>query len=185
MSFPEWDRNLFVYLNSKNMPWLDSTMVFLSSHLVWAFICLLLVLFMMWQNREKGRRASLYLVGGVIATLLLNNGIKLCIMRPRPGHEESLKELIYQLEELGKSYSFFSAHSSSSMCLATFTALYFKNKIYGIAIYVWASFVAYSRIYVGKHYPLDVFVGIFFGLFMGWLSFWFYTRYMQKHAYPH
>lgn len=182
MSFPEWDKDLFVYLNSKNIPWLDSIMLFFSNHYVWVLICLSVALFMVWKDKKRGGKGALFLLGGVGTTLLLNNIVKLFIMRPRPGYEESIKEFIYLLESLGRTSSFFSAHSSSSICLAMFTTLYFKNKIYGIMAFIWAFVVAYSRIYVGKHYPLDVFVGIFFGLLMGYLSYWLYVRYMKKHS---
>ncbi|MCC8094860.1 MAG: phosphatase PAP2 family protein, partial [Tannerellaceae bacterium] len=84
------------------------------------------------------------------------------------------------LEETWTSYSFFSGHSSNSFCLAVFTTLYFRNKIYGIAIFAWALAVAYSRIYVGKHYPLDVIVGILFGFLTGWLYYWFYKKYTSS-----
>jgi len=176
MNFPEWDKELFVFLNSKNIPWLDSVMTFLSSYITWGVIALLVVLAVAFSDRKKGKVAALFLVLGVGITLLLNNIIKLIIMRPRPGHEDILKEFINQLEDVGNSYSFFSAHSSSSFCLAMFSLLYFKNKIYGIIIFAWAMAVAYSRIYVGKHYPLDVFVGILFGLLTGWLAYRIYKK---------
>lgn len=182
INFPEWDRNLFLYLNGKSHPLLDSIMVVLSTYTAWIVVCVILVGVIIYKDRVKGKIAALFLIGGVSAALILNNIIKLFIMRPRPGHEEALRGLFNQLEEAGISYSFFSAHSSSSLCLATFTALYFKNKIYTVAIYVWALAVAYSRIYVGKHYPLDVMVGIMFGLLMGWISYWYYNRYKLKHS---
>lgn len=180
ISFPEWDKELFIYLNSKNHPWFDTIMVILSSHTFWTMICLTIVIFLIWKNRKQGLTASFFLVGGVITDLILNNIIKIFFMRPRPGHELGLKDFIIQLEEVGNSYSFFSAHSSSSMCLALFTTLYFKNKTYGICMFLWATAVAYSRIYVGKHYPLDVIVGILFGLLMGWITFWFYKKHLSK-----
>jgi len=38
-----------------------------------------------------------------------------------------------------------------------------------IMIVVWAMLVAYSRIYLGVHFPLDVITGICIGAFFGWL----------------
>lgn len=180
MNFPDWDRELFVFLNSKHIPWLDEVMTWFSSYLAWGVVALTIVLVMVLRDRTRGKRAALYLVLSVGLTLFLNNLVKWMIMRPRPGHEELLKELINQLEDPGKSYSFFSAHSSSSFCLAMFTALYFRNKIYTVAIFAWSMAVAYSRIYVGKHYPLDVAVGILFGLLMGWGGYRLYQRTIKK-----
>jgi len=184
ISFPDWDRELFVYLNSKNADWLDPVMILLSTYAAWTVLCILVIILMIYKDRLQGKIASLFLVLGIGLNLLLNTLVKLLIMRPRPGNEDLLKDIINQLEEVGRSYSFFSAHSSSSICLATFTTLYFKNKLYGIAIFAWALAVAYSRIYVGKHYPLDVVVGILFGLLVGWLAYRAYRRYSLPASLP-
>lgn len=176
MNFPDWDRELFMFLNSKHIPWLDDVMTALSSYLTWGVVALVVLIAVWFRDWTKGKKAALSLVLSVGLTLLLNNLVKWIIMRPRPGHEELLKELINQLEDPGNSSSFFSAHSSSSFCLAIFSTLFFRNKLYGVVIFAWAMAVAYSRIYVGKHYPLDVLVGILFGLAMGWGAYRLYKR---------
>ncbi|MCD8264453.1 MAG: phosphatase PAP2 family protein [Tannerellaceae bacterium] len=184
IALPDWDRELFVYLNSKNAGWLDPVMILLSTYTAWTVLCVLVMFLMVYKDRVQGKIAALFLVVGIGLNLLLNTFVKLLIMRPRPGNEDLLTGVINQLEAVGESYSFFSAHSLSSVCLATFTTLYFKNKLYGIAIFAWALAVAYSRIYVGKHYPLDVLVGILFGLLTGWLSYWVYRRYNRPSMLP-
>ncbi|MDH6533636.1 phosphatase PAP2 family protein [Parabacteroides sp. 52] len=171
INFPEWDKELFLYLNSKHVAWLDPVMVLLSSYTVWMIVCLAIVLVVYFRDRNKGKRVVLFLGASLLFNLLANNLIKLFFMRPRPGHVLLLKDIIHQLEEAGRSYSFFSAHSSTSFCLVVFSVLYLRNNIYGIMAFAWAMAVAYSRIYVGKHYPLDVLVGILFGGFMGWLAY--------------
>ncbi|MCD8165337.1 MAG: phosphatase PAP2 family protein [Bacteroides sp.] len=61
--------------------------------------------------------------------------------------------------------------------MAFFSALYFRNRMYSVLIFLWAFAVAYSRIYVGKHYPLDVATGIAFGFLTGWFAWWCYKQY--------
>jgi len=184
VSFPDWDRELFIYLNSKNVDWLDPVMVLLSTYTAWFFLCIMVIALMIYKNRKEGKIGALFLVGGLVINTISNLLIKMLFMRPRPGNEDLIREFINQLEEAGTSYSFFSGHSSNSICLAVFTTLYFRNKIYGIAIFAWAIAVAYSRIYVGKHYPLDVMVGILFGLFTGWMAYWFYKKYKDISTAP-
>ena len=46
----------------------------------------------------------------------------------------------------------------------------YKNLIYYMI--VWSIVVAYSRIYLGLHYPLDIVCGLSFGVLSGYL---FYT----------
>ena len=45
-----------------------------------------------------------------------------------------------------------------------------------------AAAIAYSRIYLGKHYPLDVTVGAVLGLCIGFLSLGIYAQ--VRRAYP-
>lgn len=179
-TFPEWDKDLFIYLNSIHHPWLDPIMTFLSSYVSWTLVCVGIIVLMIYKNKSQGIAASFFMLLGLGINSLTNNLIKLVIMRPRPGHEILLQEVIRQLEDAGTAYSFFSAHSSNSVCMALFVALYFRNRYYTIIAFIWAIVVAYSRIYVGKHYPLDVMVGLVFGILTGLFSYWIYTKYCEK-----
>jgi len=90
-----------------------------------------------------------------------------------------LQSSIRILEDCGTHYSFFSAHSSNAFCLAICTALFFKSKYYTIVMLTWATVVAYSRIYVGKHYPLDVICGIAFGILISFAGDYFLKHYRE------
>lgn len=178
--FPEWDKNLFLYLNSKHYPILDNFMAIISSYAFWAICCIALILFMIYKDRRWGKWAALFMMGGVAANSIINNILKIIIQRPRPGHDPIIREIMHQLEDPGTNYSFFSAHASNSVCLALFSILYFRNKYYTLVALLWALLISYSRIYVGKHYPLDVACGLVFGLFTGWFSYWYYQKFYQK-----
>lgn len=180
ITFPVWDRELFLYLNSKHTPWLDPIMYLISTYTVWALVCISIIVFMVYRDRVMGQRAAVFMLVGIAINSITNNIIKVLIMRPRPSHELDLQDIIHQLGDPDNHYSFFSAHSSNSICLALFSTLYFKNKYYGIVIFAWAMTVAYSRIYVGRHYPIDIVCGILFGLLSGWFSNWLYQKYRHK-----
>lgn len=180
ITFPAWDRELFLYLNSKHTPWLDPIMYLVSTYTAWALVCTSIIVFMVYRDRIWGQRAAVFMLLGVAINSITNNIIKILIMRPRPSNELDLQDIIHQLGDPDNHYSFFSAHSSNSICLALFSTLYFKNKYYGIVIFAWAMTVAYSRIYVGRHYPIDIVCGILFGLLTGWFSDWLYQKYRHK-----
>lgn len=177
ITFPQWDENLFLYLNSKNAEWVDPIMSALSSSLSWALVCLTIIFVMIYKNRYRGSRAALFLLCGLATNSIVNNIIKYIVQRPRPANA---LEGVHQLGKIDLSYSFFSAHTSNSVCLALFALLYFRHRGYGFALFVWAMVVAYSRIYLGRHYPLDIVCGLLFGLITGSISFWLYKRYMEK-----
>lgn len=180
LSFPEWDNKLFLLLNGKHTPALDFPMYAISTYLFWALCCIALIAFMIYRDRRWGKWAALFMMIGVGMNSLANNLLKLVVMRPRPGHNPLFQDVIHQLEDPGITYSFFSAHSSNSVCLALFSALYFKNKYYSILAFAWAMSIAYSRIYVGKHYPLDVLFGLAFGVLTGGISYWYYKRFHRR-----
>jgi undecaprenyl-diphosphatase len=66
-------------------------------------------------------------------------------------------------------YGYFSAHAASSMAAAVFLGLLLKPyfKALPFVLLLWASVIAYSRIYLGVHYPLDIITGMFFGACIG------------------
>ena len=59
--------------------------------------------------------------------------------------------------------------------------LFFRNnRLVGFVAILWALGVSYSRIYVGKHYPFDVLVGILFGVLVGWLAYLILVKKIQN-----
>ena len=67
-------------------------------------------------------------------------------------------------------YGYFSAHAASSMGAAVFLGLILQKwyKYLPFLLLFWAVMTAYSRIYLGVHYPLDIITGMFFGGILGW-----------------
>jgi undecaprenyl-diphosphatase len=64
----------------------------------------------------------------------------------------------------GGMYSFPSGHASNSVVLLLFFAFFAKCRRWSVVLMsVWVLLFAYSRIYLGVHYPFDIFVGFFMG----------------------
>ncbi len=148
-----------------------------------------------WDNTMKGVSWSVYpamLVqsGGVLAygyykkdDIMIRNGYKsiLCIgaanaisiglkyavNRTRP-YTEYPNDII-QRTETGP-YSFPSGHTTAAFSTATALTLSTKKWWVGVPAYTYASFVAYSRMRLGVHYPSDVLGGIFIGIGTGLLT---------------
>ena len=70
-------------------------------------------------------------------------------------------------------YGFISSHAANTFALAMFLGLMFKDKIkyFGLAIFLWAAFVSFSRIYNGVHYPADIACGAILGMGIGIMVF--------------
>lgn len=103
-----------------------------------------------------------------------SNFIKALTERLRPCHDPYMIHNGLNILESGGKFSFFSAHAANAFGLATCTTIGFridkrlKYKGYITWIYVWATLVAVSRIFVGKHFLGDVIVGICVGTMAGW-----------------
>lgn len=180
IDFPQWDIELFSYLNKQHTSWLDPVMIFLSSYWSWLILFAVISYFMLRRSRTLGIREIILILCTVGANNVVNGLVKVLVKRPRPCQNELLDSSIRILENCGTNYSFFSAHSSNAFCLAICTAFFFKNKYYTVLMLIWATAVAYSRIYVGKHYPLDLVFGISFGVFISLLGNWLLKYYPKK-----
>jgi len=76
-----------------------------------------------------------------------------------------------RIVKCGGQYGFYSAHASNTFFLASYLSFLLKDKLkwFPYAIFVWAAVVAYSRIYLGVHFPVDILVGAFVGTLLGGL----------------
>jgi undecaprenyl-diphosphatase len=121
-----------------------------------------------------------------IASHLIKNSVK----RLRPSHEPLLQKIIHLSKAgPGGQYGFVSSHSANAFGLATFLILLLPERYNPLKwiLGFWAVLVAYSRIYNGVHYPLDVIVAALIGVLLGVLvirimKFDFFSRFqiLQK-----
>lgn len=166
----ELDKDLFLYLNSLGSESWDGLWLVITDKLT--FIPLYAIL--LFLIYKKYGLKSLLIMILVIAAMItftdqITNVFKRGIMRPRPCRADGVMEYARFIAERCGKYGFFSGHSSNTMAAAVFGGLllrpYFKNLI--VLLCAWSFIVAYSRIYVGVHYPLDILCGMTFGALSG------------------
>jgi membrane-associated phospholipid phosphatase len=98
-------------------------------------------------------------IAGMGISAVITYGIKHGINRDRP--YITYPDIVPQ--ERYTSYSMPSGHTSFAFAAATSVSLQYP-KWYVIApAYLWAGAVGYSRLYMGVHYPSDVFIGAVVG----------------------
>lgn len=172
----EKDKELFLWINGHQLDWLTPIMRVITSNVTWAVVCALIIAFIFYKKKRAGIWPSFFLLFSLGINATVNYIIKTIVARPRPIHVDTFNDVINAVEKLDESYSFYSAHSSSSFCLLLFTALYWKNKSYTILMTFWAVIVAYSRLYVGMHYPLDILCGTIMGTIFGIIGYKIYNN---------
>ena len=166
-----YDEQLFLYLNNLGTPPWDYFWRIVTEK--WSSVPLYaLLLFLLFK--KFGIKATLLAIFCaavmITSTDQLANLFKYILFkRPRPCKVEELTSLMRFVADGCGRYGYFSAHAASSMAAAVFLGLLLKPfyKTLPFLLLLWASVVAYSRIYLGVHYPLDIITGMFFGAWIG------------------
>lgn len=167
------DKEFFLYLNGLGAPSWDTFWQFVS-HKFSAIPIYLFLLILSFQKLGLKRTILLVLTVGILITVSdqLSNFFKYGVARLRPCHDPEVSSLMRLVKSYcGGKFGYYSAHASNSFALAIFFGLMLRSQIWfiGLALVLWALFVAYSRIYIGVHFPLDVLTGSLIGAFLGWL----------------
>ena len=144
--------------------WLDKLAVFCAAYLQYFLAAGLLIFLFLGKEKTKNRIIILgALLSAGVARLFFTNIIRWLHYRPRPF-------LVYQVQQLlnhDMEGSFPSGHAAFFFALAMF--VYFYNRWAGVWFFAGAILIGLARVFVGIHYPLDIFGGAIAGIFTGWL----------------
>lgn len=170
-------------------PALDDLMVFLTSPKLSIHILLLAAAFMILRRGRDGVAVLLLAVLAVgLADSTASGLMKPLFHRVRPCFAlDGVRLLIDQ----SRSWSFASSHAANSAAVASIMWVYFwrgatVDRVFTAVMIAYALMVAFSRIYIGVHYPGDVLGGIVIGIasagIVYTLSAWFVKRYVHGAA---
>ena len=167
------DRELFLLLNSLGTPTWDGFWMFLTNK--FSAIPLYAVLLFLSYKHLGVKKTALLLVA-VALLITATNGLadffKYGVQRLRPCFDPDIGDLVRLVKSsCGGRFSYFSAHAANSFAVAFFFTILLRSKYgyIGLLLLGWASLVAYSRIYIGVHFPLDVLTGAGVGILFSWL----------------
>ena len=161
-----WDKSLFLQLNNTHNSFLNFLMPWISNKFIWIplYVWLLYLLFKYNKQRELLVVLSIGLLI-LISDQIASGFLKPMVARLRPCYDPEISPQTLLIGGCGGKYGFASSHASNSFAVAMFCWLaikpYFK---YSWLLFVWAAIVAYSRIYLGVHYPGDVIMGALIGV---------------------
>ncbi len=128
----------------------------------WFWLALALLLILFPRTRKAG---ILALAAMVLCALVTNVCLKNLVARPRPYTQvPGLTSLLPPQSD----WSFPSGHTTASFASA---GVYLRTlpQRYGTAALILAALIAFSRLYVGVHYPTDVLAGLAIGLLGSWI----------------
>ncbi len=160
------DYQLFCLINglAGHTLWLDQSLVLIAEYAPLVFIAALVGL---WGIRKEGARGyqDRLAVGRAIGAAAIALGLGQLIIRvyprPRPFVGHTVRLLIPPTSDP----SFPSDHALAAFAIAA--ALVATRRRLGVGLFGLATLLAFARVFVGTHYPLDVVAGAFLGTVVG------------------
>ena len=160
------DTYILLWVHDNHIPILDWLMPFITNQDNWIIPILFLILFLGFFSSKKGRIALALLVIALSCTdFICAQILKPFFERVRPSHI-SLDGLNLLVSKGGK-WSMPSNHASNVFTLAVVLSYFYRKT--KLPLYLLATCISFSRVYVGVHYPGDVVAGSLFGYCIGWL----------------
>ena len=163
----EWDKELFLYLNSFYNGFWDTIMLMITRKETWFPFFAIILFYIVKNYRSKSLLIIIFLVLLIVAADQLSGLMKITFQRFRPVHEPAIEYLVHNVLRKGGLYGFVSSHAANSFAIVVFTSRIFKNRSYFFLVLFWALIFCYSRIYSGVHYPLDILGGAILGAVIG------------------
>jgi membrane-associated phospholipid phosphatase len=173
-SLKEADKTLFYLINKKfSFPSLDTIMLLLRQPYTWIPLYLFFLLFFIFNCR----RYILPIIALSLVTFAFTDFTSASIIKPlvgrlRPCHDPSILFPINNLTGCGGIFGMPSTHATNHFGLATFWFMVIKHTVNQkwFWLWVWAFIICYAQVYVGVHFPGDVFIGALLGTAIGLLT---------------
>ena len=139
--------------------------------LFWTPLYLFTAAVLLLNFGRKGFLALLFIVATVgISDTVASKIIKPLVQRERPCRH-AVEKNDKQIVVCGSGYSFPSAHATNHFAMAFMLSFIFRRrqKRWSYLLFAWAASIALAQVYVGVHYPLDIFCGAILGCFLAFL----------------
>jgi len=176
----QFDTELFLKIHKGlSNGFFDWIMPLLRNRFFWAPLYLFIVIFCIRQYKKTGY----YIIAGILLTFALGDVISSKIIKPNVGRIRPCNEVRLQGEIISRVHcpggkSFPSSHATNHFGIAVFLIGVFYRQwkaILPIGI-LWAASISFAQIYVGVHYPVDVFCGMLLGTTLGIFTTFIYKK---------
>jgi undecaprenyl-diphosphatase len=167
-----FDARLFHKINQVwTNPFFDLIMPFLRQQEFWYFFYLFLLVFALYNFGIRGCWWAVSLImTAIIADLFSSSLIKALIFRYRPCRDPELADQVRVLVNYcPQSSSFTSSHACNHFAAAWFIFITLNQTgSWRWLLFIWAFIICYAQVYVGVHFPLDIFGGAILGSSIGY-----------------
>lgn len=159
------DKELLIFLNNLGSEQWDSFWFVITNQFYWS--PLFIFIFYLTIKSYGWKRGGFFIISMIILVAFSDqfvNLIKDYFARLRPNNDLEIKHLLRILKE-PQSFSFISGHATTSTFFSVFTILLLRKKYKNtIFLLLFPLIFAYSRLYLGVHFPIDIVTGILTGI---------------------
>jgi len=159
------DQSLFYLVNKVCRNYVFDALMPLVTELGRLNYLLVVAVALLFFRKKEIRIVGLLLLIGLLASSSVVFYLKTWVARPRPYLALSGVHLLKQ--ESG--FSFPSGHATFIFFTVSTVVAYFKRFYY---LYIVAFLVAFSRVYIGVHYPFDIIAAAAIGTLLGYTMVW-------------
>ncbi len=167
------DYYLFSKMNGEwHSSFFDELMPFIREPFVWMPFYLFLVFFATINFKTRGFLWVLFFIANaVLSDYVSSTIVKGNFARLRPCRDPAFADTVrFLVSYCPESSSFTSSHAANHFAAAMFIFTTFKKISHQWAwLFLWAFIISYAQVYVGVHFPADVFCGAITGLILGYI----------------
>jgi membrane-associated phospholipid phosphatase len=129
------------------------------------------------------RKYFISVVAGVVISTILAQFLKRVVfpdeLRPIGYLSETFPVHVVDGVTMRKVHSFPSGHATTAFTMALIMTYIINRKIWSVTLPLLALLAGYSRVYLGQHFPTDIFAGMCIGIVSAILSLLIYRKFIR------
>ncbi len=180
-SIIKYDKDLLVFLNNLGNEQWDPFWLVITNQLYWTPLFLFIIFLAI---KSFGWKQGGFIILSLILLVAFSDQFTVFIKdnthRLRPNNDSEIKHLLRTLIK-PQSFSFMSGHATTSTFFSVFVIFLMREKYRQIyLVLLFPLFFAYSRLYLGVHFPIDVSVGIVTGILLANIYYFIFNKINKK-----
>jgi len=179
----DFDKEAIVFLNNLGSETYDGLWLIITKQLNWTPF--FLFIFYLLQKKIGWKKFGYYILFTSVLILICDQTVNLFkhgFERLRPVNDTEINGLL-RIVKTSKSFSFFSGHATNSMASTVFMFMILRKYYnHSYLLFLFPLIFAYSRIYLGLHFPTDILTGYVFGATMGFVCYKLYEKFVIRNS---